>query len=117
MIGFWARIVRRLYARISDLSWNAVASATLLHFAVSWSLIAAVHGEKIASAEIFWYFYATTATTVGYGDYAPVTTAGRAITILWVMPGGIALFTTIIGKIVQQFSEKWKKKLRGLANY
>jgi voltage-gated potassium channel len=115
-LTFW-RVARRLYARISGLSWDTVIILTVVHFAVSWGLIAFVGGEKIASAELFWYFYATTATTVGYGDYSPATAAGRAITTIWVMPGGIALFTTIIAKVVQQFSEKWRKRLRGLANY
>ncbi|MBV40995.1 MAG: hypothetical protein CMM23_20455 [Rhodospirillaceae bacterium] len=112
-----SRVARRLYNRISSLSWDTVLTMTFIHFATSWGLIAFVGGEKIASGEIFWYFYATTATTVGYGDYSPTTAAGRVVATIWVMPGGIALFTTIIAKIVQQFSEKWRKRLRGLANY
>ena len=117
MFLMWSRVAKRLYARISDLSWDTVLIVTVLHFAASWSLMAAVGGEEIARGDIFWYFYATTATTVGYGDYAPASIAGRAITVLWVMPGGIALFTTIIAKVVQQLSEKWRKRLRGLADY
>ena len=111
------RIARRLNARIAGLSWDTVLALTVVHVAASWGLMALVGGENITSGEIFWYFYATTATTVGYGDFAPVTAAGRAITILWVMPGGVALFTTIIAKVVQQVSEKWSRRLRGLANY
>ena len=111
-----ARVARRLYARVSGLSWDTILTMTVAHFAVSWGLIALTGGEKIASGEIFWYFYATTATTVGYGDYSPVTALGRAITILWIMPCGIALFTTIIAKVVQQVSDKWRKRLRGLAS-
>jgi voltage-gated potassium channel len=109
--------MKRLYARVAGLSWDAVLAMTVFHFAVSWGLLALIAGEKIASGEIFWYFYATTATTVGYGDFSPVTVAGRAITILWIMPGGIALFTTIIAKVVQNVSDKWRKRLRGLASY
>ena len=112
-----SRVTKRLYARVSSLSWDTVLFITMFHFAVSWGLMALVGGEKIASGEIFWYFYATTAATVGYGDYAPVTATGRAITIFWIMPGGIAVFTTIIAKAVQQVSDKWRKRLRGLASY
>ena len=111
------RISRRLYARISSLSWDTILITTAVHFTISWVLIFVVDDEAIASGEIFWYFYATTATTVGYGDYSPSTMAGRAITVLWIMPGGIALFTTIIAKVVQQISDKWRKRLRGLASY
>ncbi|MCH7633360.1 MAG: NAD-binding protein [Proteobacteria bacterium] len=112
-----SRVAKRLYARISGLSWDIVLIMTVSHFMVSWGLIALVGGEKVASGEIFWYFYATTATTVGYGDYSPVTEAGQVVTILWIMPGGIALFTTIIAKVVQQVSDKWRKRLRGSASY
>ena len=77
MYLMWSRVAKRLYARISDLSWDTVLSLTVIHFAVSWSLIAVIGGEKIAGGELFWYFYATTATTVGYGDYAPATTSRR----------------------------------------
>ncbi len=112
-----SRVTKQLYARISGLSWETVLAMTVVHFAVSWGLIALVGGEKIVSGDIFWYFYVTTSTTVGYGDYAPATAAGRAITTFWVMPGGIALFTTIVAKVVQQISEKWRKRLRGLASY
>ena len=69
--------VNRLYARISGLTLGyRSVGMTVFHFAVSWELMVLVGGESIASGEIFWYFYATTATTVGYGDYSPVTEAG-----------------------------------------
>jgi voltage-gated potassium channel len=112
-----SRVAIRLYARISGLSWDTVLILTVVHFAVSWGLVVLVGGERISSYELFWYFYAVTATTVGYGDFSPITTAGRVVTIVWIMPGAIALFTTIVAKVLQQFSEKWRKRLRGLANY
>ena len=112
----FSRIAKRLYTRVATLSWDIVLTISLLHFFTSWLLVAAA-GEEIAGANIFWYFYATTATTVGYGDFSPATTAGRAITILWIMPGGIALFTTIVAKVIQLVSDKWRRRMRGLASY
>jgi voltage-gated potassium channel len=108
---------KRFYVQVSALSWYTVFIITVFHFAVSWGLIALFGGEEIARGGIFWYFYVTTVTTVGYGDYAPVTQAGQGIAILWIMPGGIALFTAIIAKVVQQVADKWRKRLRGLASY
>ena len=90
-----SRVAKRIYARISRLSWDAIFVLAACHFAISWGVIALAGGEEIAEGGIFWYFYITSATTVGYGDYSPATWAGRLVTVLWVMPGGIALFTTI----------------------
>ena len=111
------RLVKFLYARVAALSWDIVFFMTAAHFAVSWVLIDSAGGEKISSGDIFWYFYITTATTVGYGDYSPTTEAGRLITVLWIMPGGIALFTTVIAKVIQFISNRWRKGMRGLASY
>jgi voltage-gated potassium channel len=111
----FSRIAKRLYNRVASLSWDTVLVLSLFHFFLSWLLIAAA-AEEIATPDLFWYFYATTATTVGYGDFSPTTVAGRLITVLWIMPGGIALFTTIIAKIVQLVSDKWRKRMRGLSS-
>ena len=112
-----SRIANRIYSRISELTWDIVLILTLGHFILSWGLLGAIDGEKISHQDIFWYFYATTATTVGYGDFSPSTDFGRLITVLWIMPGGIALFTTIIAKIVQQISNKWRRRMRGITSY
>ncbi len=91
-----ARVAKRIYFRVSGLSWDTVIALTAFHFGVSWGLLFLIGGENISSGDIFWYFYLISATTVGYGDYSPATEAGRMVTVLWVIPGGIALFTTII---------------------
>ena len=112
-----SRLAKRIYARITGVSWDAVFVLAACHFAISWGMIALAGGEEIAEGGTFWYFYATTATTVGYGDYSPATWAGRLVTIFWIMPGGIALFTTIIAKAVQQVSDRWRKSVRGQSSY
>lgn len=112
-----SRLAKRLYVRVSGLTWDVVFLMTAFHFVISWVALDVIGGEKIADANIFWYFYAATVATVGYGDYAPTTEAGRLVTILWIMPGGIALFTAIIAKIVQLISGRWRKRMLGLANY
>ena len=89
------RVVKLISARITGLSWDTIVLLAVGHFAISWAAITLTGGEELAGGGIFWYFYITSATTVGYGDYSPATWGGRLITVAWIMPGGIALFTTI----------------------
>ena len=112
-----SRVANRIYARIAGLSWDTIFVLAACHLAISWGVIALTGGEEIAEGGVFWYFYATTATTVGYGDYSPTTWGGRLFTVLWIMPGGIALFTTIIAKAVQQVSDRWRKSVLGQSSY
>ncbi|MHA1564962.1 MAG: potassium channel family protein, partial [Alphaproteobacteria bacterium] len=114
---FLSRLVKALYIKVSSLDWSVVIGVALLHFAISWIALAWLDGGEVSSSGIFWYFYITTATTVGYGDFSPATAAGRLITTLWIMPGGIALFTTIVAKAIQAFTDGWRKKVRGLGSY
>ena len=59
----------------------------------------------------FWWVM-TTVTTVGYGDYYPVTVAGRSIAIiLYVI--GIGLIGVVIGKIIDGLAIFRKKRLEG----
>ena len=112
-----SRFAKLIYARIAGLGWDAVFFLVSCHVVVSWALLALSGEEEIAHGGVFWYFYVTTATTVGYGDYSPATWAGRMATIVWIMPGGIALFTAVIAKAVQHVSDRWRKSVRGKSSY
>lgn len=110
-------MLRRLYAQLQDVSWRVVAVAGSAHFVASYWLLRAVGEGDLSSLNVFWYFYVTTATTVGYGDLSPVTTPGRYVVTLFVMPGGITLFTTLIAKAAQSFADGWRKRMKGHVSY
>jgi voltage-gated potassium channel len=55
---------------------------------------------KTASDAIWWTY--VTITTVGYGDYYPVTNEGRIIALL-VMTAGVGLFGTLSGYLANAF--------------
>ncbi|MCS1349998.1 TrkA family potassium uptake protein [Mechercharimyces sp. CAU 1602] len=59
----------------------------------------------------FWWVM-TTVTTVGYGDYSPVTKAGQGVAIfLYIV--GIGLIGVVIGKVVDAFGSYKRKKEEG----
>lgn len=111
------RLLLAFYRHVSALSWPALAGLVSLHLAIAWIGFAAAGEAKAARADTFWYYYAVTVTTIGYGDIAPETFAGRLFTVLWVMPGGIALFTAVIGKLVQSVGRAWTTRMRGDGDY
>lgn len=109
--------VRHLYVRLSQLSWETVGVLALAHFFLSYVLLRIAGEEVFHSFHTFWYFYLTTATTVGYGDLSPSEVLGRYVVTLFVMPGGISLFTTVIAKLAQGFADQWSMRMKGLVNY
>lgn len=111
------RFLAACYRHVVALSWPALALLIALHLAVSWIAFVLSGEDKAAEADIFWYFYFVTATTTGYGDVSPVTLPGRLVTVLWVMPGGIALFTAVITKLVQTIGRIWTGRMRGHGDY
>ena len=62
------------------------------------------------------WWSATTITTVGYGDYTPISPFGRTIAII-VMFAGIGIAVTLVGiisqKRVQRMQERLKSKTEG----
>jgi voltage-gated potassium channel len=115
--GKMQSVARVIYLHIAAVTWPAVGIIATGHFLSSWFMMAAVEGPEIGAASVYWYFYLVTATTVGYGDLSPITSAGRAITVFWVMPGGIAIFTSIVAKVVQSTASYWRRRMLGLGNY
>lgn len=76
----------------------------LLEFA-SASIVDIESGDPSANittaGDAIWWAYVT-ATTVGYGDYFPVTQGGRYVGVL-VMTVGVALFTGLTGFLANSF--------------
>ncbi len=73
----------------------------------------AEHGINPAVEHPFdavWWAFATV-TTVGYGDVAPVTTAGRVVAI-FLMVSGISLFVGFSGFLVSIISSKATQELQ-----
>ena len=108
---------RRAYLAIATMTWSALALAALLHLGVSWVLMALADEALAADPVTFLYFYVTTATTVGYGDLSPAATWGRIFAIAWVLPGGIAMFTALLGKAVADLGTLWRRRMNGLGDY
>ncbi|MGO6684060.1 transmembrane cation transporter, partial [Rhizobium leguminosarum] len=43
--------------------------------------------------------------------------AGRLIAVLFVLPGGFAIFTAVLGKLLTNIGTIWRNRMRGLGDY
>nr|WP_304363696.1 potassium channel family protein [Jiella sp. LLJ827] len=110
--------MRRLYVALAELTWSAVVAITLLHMAGSWLLLALAGEDGLVGSPVdFVYYYIVTATTVGYGDLSPATPLGRMLASFIVLPGAIAIFTAVLGKLLSAVSNVWRGRMKGLGNY
>lgn len=77
------------------------------------------HQESIATDSTihsFWdslWFSIVTLSTVGYGDFYPVSLSGRLIGLVFII-ASVGIFSTIVGKVNEYFSEKREKRKMGL---
>lgn len=112
-----ARLFDRAFHTMADLHWTLLLGLIVFHALTTWGLLALAGEEKLQGAATFFYWYATTAYTVGYGDLSPQTDAGRLITALWVFPGAIAAFTTVVAKVLSAIGEVWRIRRSGKGDF
>jgi voltage-gated potassium channel len=90
----------------------------VVHMIGTWLLMHFVGEEpEFERLPTFIYWYSTTASTIGYGDVTPKTDEGRLINALFVYPGAIAIFTTIITKFIAGATERLRRARIGMADY
>lgn len=111
------RLVRKVQRGVAEVTWPFLLVCVVAHVGTSW-LALLIFGEgEIASVGVFPYYYLTTATTIGYGDFSPSTTGARYIAGFWIMPGAVLLFTGVIGKLIQAITDRWTKAMKGREDY
>ncbi|SDZ08948.1 voltage-gated potassium channel [Lysobacter sp. yr284] len=111
------RLYRSLRGHLRRISWGVVATALTVHMSATWLLLAAAGEAKLLGWDSFVYYYVTTASTIGYGDLSPGSAAGRWVAALFVMPGAIALFASILAKTSAGLLNFWRRHQMGKMSY
>jgi voltage-gated potassium channel len=107
-----------VYHAITDLRWPVLLAFLIGHMVLVWLLMHFVGEEtELQRVPTFIYWYATTASTIGYGDLSPKTDAGRLINAFVVYPGAIAAFTAIITKAIAGASDRLRQARAGMGDY
>ncbi|ROV62510.1 two pore domain potassium channel family protein [Vibrio ponticus] len=113
-MGLWLYLKRKLHATLFTLSGRNLALLTLVYIALSWLLLrAAGESDLTDNFSNFIYYLMVTASTVGYGDYSPTSDMGKWVVVLFVIPGGLALFASILGRLASNVVEYWRAGVLG----
>ena len=99
--------IYELYRR----AWTFITLTLVALYSFGYYLMTLAGETEIVNNFTWWFF--VTATTVGYGDYAPITPGGRIIAI-FVMLVGIATLTLVIAKSTERILNIISKKRQGL---
>ena len=108
-------ILKKLLKQLSDFTWIGIFITLLFHVTITYTGLYMLSETDLL--ENFLYFYAVTASTVGYGDFSPVSDGGKYLVALWVIPGSIALFTSVLGKIITTIQTKVRIMKDGMGNF
>lgn len=114
----WLLLKHLTSSFFAQFGWLRLGLLILLHMLVSFGgLLFWRESHLIKDGITFAYFYLTTTTTVGYGDLSPTTEYGRLFVAGWMMLGGIALITTVIGKATNSVINIWRRYMQGQGDY
>ncbi|KJY87561.1 potassium channel protein [Vibrio neptunius] len=113
-MSIWLVFKKWLGVRLFQLSNRNLIVLLFVYIALSWlALAASGESELTQDVSTFIYYLMVTASTVGYGDYSPVTQVGKWVVILFVIPGGLTLFAALIGRLASASVDYWRAGILG----
>jgi voltage-gated potassium channel len=113
VIFFLARLSHLVGSRLRG--WRLPLVVIVVVFLTSWPAMALVEpaGSGIAEPGNYWWYFVVTAATVGYGDFAPSSTAGHLVGA-YVIVGGIVTLTLLFSRLAEYLQSVRGRRLRGV---
>ncbi|WP_354009261.1 potassium channel family protein [Endozoicomonas lisbonensis] len=106
-----------LNQQLFRLTWLSIVVLLCALYFGSWFLME-LSGEKgLTQPGVWFYYFVTTATTIGYGDLSPQTTGGRMVAAFFMMPGAVVVFAAFLGKMSTKFVDLWRKGMQGKGDF
>lgn len=94
--------------------WYNIVLVLFAYGVLSWILLKLSGETALLQNGDFFYWMVVTASTVGYGDLSPETTAGKYVVSLFIIPFGLSIFALIVGRVASWVGDQWRKGVRGM---
>lgn len=107
----------RVRAKVGRLDWDVFGFFVLGHMGITWAGFVLAGEDHLTGFANFVYYYATTASTIGYGDLSPQGPAGRLFAAAWLFPGSLIIFTLFLSKVMATLGASWRKRMEGYGEY
>ncbi|SDJ66711.1 potassium channel family protein [Salimicrobium halophilum] len=104
--------IRRWFSKMAEVNNSTLFLSSVAVIVIFSGLIVLVEPQTFPTYFEGLWWVMTTVTTVGYGDYSPVTMEGQIVAIFLYL-FGIGLIGVAIGKILEVFSSYRKKRIEG----
>lgn len=103
------------YVRTRLTGWRRPLVIVLLVFPTSWLVMWLVEppGNPITEPANYWWYFVVTSSTVGYGDFFPVSAAGHVVGV-YVIVGGIVTLTLLFTQLADYIQTIRGKRMRGI---
>ncbi|EWH09081.1 potassium channel protein [Catenovulum agarivorans DS-2] len=111
------RLISIIRRHVHHFSWPFLLFLLLGHFVGTWLGLRLTDEVDLANWLVYPYYYVVTTSTVGYGDYSPVTDAGRIWVWFFQIPIGLALFGAFLGKAGQTIAVFMRRKVMGTGKF
>lgn len=107
--------INRLFRRLARrMSWPAMLSLVVMQATITYFLFFLAGESELVNHPLeFFYYNMVVVSTVGFGDFSPVTHAGKAVVSLWQIPSGLIVFASFIGKVTQLFINIARRNMNG----
>ncbi|MBU2979179.1 potassium channel family protein [Alteromonas sp. C1M14] len=113
-MAIWVIIRKVMLRYFSESRWYTIVIFALGYGVLAWLLLYLAGEHALTNNIDFIYWMAVTASTVGYGDLSPTSSAGKLIVALFIIPVGLSIFAMVVGRIAAWVSHHWQRGLLGM---
>ncbi|WP_017446063.1 potassium channel family protein [Gayadomonas joobiniege] len=110
------KLISTIQKHVHEFSWLLLIVLLVSHILLTWIGLRLSGEHQLTGLSEFPYYYVVTTSTVGYGDLSPTTEIGRIWVWLFQIPVGLALFGAFLGKMGQDLTFFFRRKIMGNGN-